>query len=474
MDMNKRRPFGTPTNNSYASDYISIKKAKVKFAGSSNLANNIVQQGGAFPLVTPSGELKPYQGTYGFSSATPTQGAPPSVYCLNQSHSYGDYLDITKGKYLLTPPNPTKECIQIEQLMNTTQLCCGPFFKKNNETNVVSEKIFFNNDLTGGPAGAAVAVNKIIYNPLTSANQWIYIDPTYKLFYTTCGGIISYKKKLLDNVSIIQNGNAQKEVDRFANLQLYSSMKYPSKFSLKYNPSDCINANNDIQSSILLFPKTTTIYDWGSLANGQSRTFTLSDSSMYQPGYSITITYSVTDSITGTITAISGNDITLTITSFTSATYTPIIIISTALPVTYVSGYAPMTSLAYINADTTPNPPVIPANTILTSADMFLYSGQLASLTISGISIQRGVSGNTVLPVSPPFFTPPAVSTAFTWNNGCFVGASQEVIVSVNSSVFFNTGFLPSAPDFSAYFCGSFSGYNLAYNSGVIRLNCGA
>jgi hypothetical protein len=245
--MDKRRTFGTPTNNSYASDYINNKKAKVKFAGSSNLANTIVQQGGAFPLVTPSGNLKPYQGTYGFSSTTSTQGASPSVYCLNQSRSYGDYLDITKGKYLLTPPKPTKECIQIDKMMNTSQLCYGPFFKKNNEPTIVSDNIFFNNALTGGPTGATGAVNKIIYKPLTSANQWIHVDPTYKLFYTTCGGIISYKKKILDDVNIIQTSEAQREVDRFSNLQLYNSIQYPNKFSLNYKTSDCINVNNDLQ-----------------------------------------------------------------------------------------------------------------------------------------------------------------------------------------------------------------------------------
>ena len=132
-------------------------------------------------------------------------------------------------------------------MMNTSQLCCGPFFKKNNEPNIVSEKIFFNNALTGGPTGATGAVNKIIYKPLTSANQWIHVDPTYKLFYTTCGGIISYKKKILDDVSIIQNSKAQREVDRFSNLQLYNSIQYPNKFSLNYKTSDCINVNNDLQ-----------------------------------------------------------------------------------------------------------------------------------------------------------------------------------------------------------------------------------
>ena len=52
--MDTRRVFKTPTKNSYASDYIKNKKSKVIFSGTSNLASTIVEQGGAFPLVTPS------------------------------------------------------------------------------------------------------------------------------------------------------------------------------------------------------------------------------------------------------------------------------------------------------------------------------------------------------------------------------------------------------------------------------------
>jgi hypothetical protein len=72
--MDRRRTFVTPTKNTFASDYINNKRSKIKFSGTSNLANTVVQQGGRFPLVTPSGYLKPYQGTYTFSSSTQTQG----------------------------------------------------------------------------------------------------------------------------------------------------------------------------------------------------------------------------------------------------------------------------------------------------------------------------------------------------------------------------------------------------------------
>jgi len=243
--MDRRRTFITGTKNTYASDYINNKRAKIKFSGTSNLANTVVEQGGQLPVVTPLGYLKPYQGTYGFSSATSTQGESPSSYCLNQARSYNDLLDITKGKYLLTPPNPTTSNIQLDQLIVSPQLYCGPLYQKG--ITGVSENIIFNNYLSGGVTGPTGASNKIIYNPSTSANEWINVDPSYNLFYSTSGCLISNTKKLLSDVTVRDNPSAQREADRFLNLNL-SGFSYPSKFSLEYKNSDCINANNDLQN----------------------------------------------------------------------------------------------------------------------------------------------------------------------------------------------------------------------------------
>ena len=237
--MDKRRAFTTPTKNCYASDYINNKRSKVKFAGTSDLASTVSQQGGMLPLITPSGKMKPYQGTYGFSSATPTQGAPPSAYCLNQSRSYRDLLDITKGKYLLTPPNPTTSCVNISQLNYSPQLFCGTLYEKGYTG--VAESVIYNNGITG----ATGVANKIIYNPLTSANQWINIDPSYNLFYNQSN--CSHSSIILEQVKVRQNSDAQRQVDRFLNLELISNFNYPSKFLLDYNPKDCINSNNDLQ-----------------------------------------------------------------------------------------------------------------------------------------------------------------------------------------------------------------------------------
>jgi surface protein len=245
--MDTRRVFKTPTKNSYASDYIKNKRSKVIFSGTSDLASTIVEQGGAFPLVTPSGQLKPYQGTFGFSSATPTQGAPPSSYCLNTARSYSDLLSITKGKYLLTPPNLTTTTVtQLNDINFSPQLFCGNLYEKGKTG--VNESIIFNSSITGvtGATGATGAANKIIYNPETKANQWIKVDPSFNMLHngTLCE---SDKSNVLTDVVIRPNINAQRKLDRYLNLDV-QGFKFPVKFSLNYQPEDCINANNDIQT----------------------------------------------------------------------------------------------------------------------------------------------------------------------------------------------------------------------------------
>jgi hypothetical protein len=242
--MDIRRTFITPTKNSYASDYIKNKKSKVIFSGTSNLANTVAQQGGMLPLVTSSGHLKPYQGTFGFSSTTQTEGAPPSSYCLNQARSYRDLLDITNGKYLLTPPNPTTVTkVQLNDINFSNELFCGSLYEKGKTG--VNESIIFNNSLSGGASGPTGAYNKIIYNPSTTANQWIKVDPNYNLL-NNGGSCLSDGNSVLTYVTIRPNNQAQKNLDRYLNMNV-QGFQYPVKFSLDYKASDCINVNNDLQ-----------------------------------------------------------------------------------------------------------------------------------------------------------------------------------------------------------------------------------
>jgi hypothetical protein len=222
---------------------------------------------------------------------------------------------------------------------------------------------------------------------------------------------------------------------------------------------------------------TTTVYDWNSLAVAQSRNFTTTAPTSLPLGASITITYSGTDSITGTVTAIVGTTVTLTITALAHATYTPAVLLNTAAATTYASGLL-INPLPYINVDTTPNPPEIQANSIITQGELFFYSptGQTVTITIGGTSIQRATSTAGVMPVQPAFAPPPpAVPTALFWNGangGCFVGATQEVGINVAYSAGAQPtwGFLPNAPTFQAFFIGSLTGYTLSYNTGSITI----
>ena len=62
---------------------------------------------------------------------------------------------------------------------------------------------------------------------------------------------------------------------------------------------------------------TTTVYEWNALAIGQSRAFTTTFPTLIPLGAGITINYSGTDSIKGTVTSIVGTTITITITNLT-------------------------------------------------------------------------------------------------------------------------------------------------------------
>ncbi len=229
----RMRVFSKPTKNTYASDYINNLRSKVKFAGTSNLAKTVALQGGILPLKTVSGHLKPYQGTYGFSSTT---GSPNLSYCLNTSRSYRDLLDITKGKYLLTPPNPTQQQITLNQ-MEPSELYNGVFFQK---SYVGTAEQMYN------PSPASYLNNTILYDTDTSFNQLIYVDPSYTLFYD---GKQCKSDEYFNHIEINSDlgVNGKRYLDRKLNLNLLNGFSYPSKFSLDYDQADCINANNDLQ-----------------------------------------------------------------------------------------------------------------------------------------------------------------------------------------------------------------------------------
>jgi hypothetical protein len=163
---------------------------------------------------------------------------------LNTSRSYRDLLDITKGKYLLTPPNPVGQSITLNT-MEPSQLYNGTFFNYSyNNNNTISTTNIIYTGGTGGTGGTGY-VNQIIYNELSTVDQSIHVDPSYSIFYSTESCLDNVKS--FKNISIDQSSKSQKNLDRISNLNLLNGFSYPSKFSLNYESQDCINTNNDLQ-----------------------------------------------------------------------------------------------------------------------------------------------------------------------------------------------------------------------------------
>jgi hypothetical protein len=234
-----KRTYPVPNKNLSGSDYIQNKRAKQLFSGTSNLAKTIEEQNGNFPLLTPQGKLKPYQGTYGLSGrSTPNE----KTYCLNTSHSYRDLLAITKGKYLLTPPNISFASeIQFKDVSNAQKLYNGLYYSYSyNSTNALAYMT------PGYPTTPASYVpNQIEYAPSTDASQRIIVDPSYVITYSSESCVLT--PSVTGNITINNDYDSRYSFNRTINLALLSGFHYPSKFSLDYETGDCINASNDIQ-----------------------------------------------------------------------------------------------------------------------------------------------------------------------------------------------------------------------------------
>jgi hypothetical protein len=235
-----KRTYPISNKNLSGSDYIQNKRAKQLFSGTSNLAKTIEEQNGNFPLLTPLGKQKPYQGTYGLSGRS--VGSYKS-YCLNTSHSYRDLLAITKGKYLLTPPNIANESeIQFKDVSNARKLYNGVYYVYTyNSNNLVA---YMNPGYPNSPA--SYVANKIEYNPTTDASQRIIVDPSYVITYSSQSCVLT--PSVVNNITISNEYESRYSFNRTINLDLLTGFQFPSKFELDYDSGDCINANNDMQT----------------------------------------------------------------------------------------------------------------------------------------------------------------------------------------------------------------------------------
>ena len=236
-----KRTYPVPNKNLSGSDYIQNKRAKQLFSGTSNLAKTIIQQNGNFPLLTPSGKLKPYQGTFGLSGRSEDGN---KTYCLNTSHSYRDLLDITKGKYLITPPNVANDNnIQLTDVSNSQKLYNGLYYVYTYNTN--NALAYMNPGYPSTPA--SYVGNKIQYDTTSNANQRIIIDPSYVITYSSESCVLH--PNVGRNITINNDYDSKFSFNRTINLALLTGFQYPIKFNMEYDDGDCIDVNNDIQSA---------------------------------------------------------------------------------------------------------------------------------------------------------------------------------------------------------------------------------
>ena len=258
-----RRTYPVPNKNLSGSDYIQNKRAKQLFSGTSNLAKTIEEQDGNFPLLTPQGKLKPYEGTYGLSGRS--VGSNKS-YCLNTSHSYRDLLDITKGKYLLTPPNISDaSSIKFNDVSDAKKLYNGVYYTYTYNT---SNALVYMYPGYPDPSGNYIE-NKIEFAPSTDASQRIIVDPSYTITYSSQSCILNPSIGG-GNVRINNDADSRYSFNRTINLDLLAGFQYPVKFELDYNTGDCINANNDIQTKYSFpIPPTPPVQLTNFVAGGQ-------------------------------------------------------------------------------------------------------------------------------------------------------------------------------------------------------------
>ena len=222
---------------------------------------------------------------------------------------------------------------------------------------------------------------------------------------------------------------------------------------------------------------TNTIYNWLSLANGQSKSFLVSDGTLFHQGYSITIVYSGSDSITGTITAVAGNLVTLTIVSFTSATYVSTTLISTTPPdpTTATSGGG---DPVFIFNPAVCTPTTIPANSFLLTGLCYLYGSPpvvgSSNISLTAQASPPAINGTTSIFSIPQYENPPVSTSAFSWGtDGCYISDGTSVTLASNTGGNIIAFAFPTGGSFiDQDFTGSIDGYSLPYTpDGQITIN---
>ena len=191
---NNAKPYTVSQPQLNSSDRTAQLKAKTKYAAAVNLAKN----GGV--LVKRDGSK--YIGTVHTNSVA-----------LTSTASYADLLDVTKGKYLLTPPPSSN--LDASFAPENGEVYYGSFAITN------YDRAHIPVTMLGFPTITNVAIsagdseyeypNQLVVNPTTNPapsattvndfnNTNLVVDPEYRLFYgtTTCGQRNYFKNVLID------------------------------------------------------------------------------------------------------------------------------------------------------------------------------------------------------------------------------------------------------------------------------------
>lgn len=212
---------------------------------------------------------------------------------------------------------------------------------------------------------------------------------------------------------------------------------------------------------------TSTVYDWNALANGQSRVFSTPVPLLIPLGAELTITYSVTDSITGILTAITAFDITITITAFASAVYTSTTLYNSN-PFVTVAGSDIDPDFFFLSP-----PSAFTSSLIVTAGLTGIYSAPSnVPYTIDILTVSTSVLlGSSVPGVTAP--APPNTPSAFTFTQGVYVPNGTAFFINFNTAgnpVNWGLCLGGSLSQPYSYF-GTIDGYTLPYSSGSIVLN---
>ena len=220
---------------------------------------------------------------------------------------------------------------------------------------------------------------------------------------------------------------------------------------------------------------TTTVFNLLAVSVGDSLTFVaIHDSSIFAVGQNIEITYSATDIVTGTITAVAGSQITFTVATVAVAAYTPAQI--------YASTPAEPTpgQTTIVGSGTDPTAPISypqfkpSSNFIVTSANVYICeSGSgpgtfVVNLLDRNTSASVGQSSNTpALTIPPANMYPDLRQPTFP---SCLIKKNELLTMQYDATVPINWAYSGTAGN---VFIGTLTGYAVTYSRGLVKITAG-